>query len=548
MSERSQQSPGATLASAGQEAASLRRLVVPRRAGGDYRWALVAAVGVLAAGLLALGFGFRVVSDDDYARVLLAQRFARAPRLDPTGTSWLPFPFWAMGGVMRALGPTLAVARGFALASAGASGLLLWAAGRAAGLSSATAALGALLPFSAPALAPFAAAPVPELLTAALATYGVAAACFGGRLAAVAGGTALLAACLSRYEVWSLAAYAAVVCLARAAFGGEGAGPASAAGEGRTGEGRTGGAGRGGARAAAALAALLALAGPIGWLSWNHHAHGDALSFARRVASYHASVSPSPPSLAGLVAGYPAALVREAPGVVVAAAFALAFGRGARGRWALLLGAGLTQLVALAAAELRGGAPTHHPGRALAAAWCLFGLVAAGEVERLWRSRGRTVGGRGASNKLGALGAIAVICAFTVAISTGFVGRLRSVSEGFGPARAEELALGRALAARIAPGERVLVAPPSYGYLAMLVAFGRPDDVTALVPRAVDPRSTADDPFASPASLARAVAGARARWVLATGAQRAAAEASGLRGVPLTEAWWLYDARGAQAP
>jgi hypothetical protein len=32
------------------------------------------------------------VSDDDYARVVIAQRLSLA--LDPSGTSWLPFPFW----------------------------------------------------------------------------------------------------------------------------------------------------------------------------------------------------------------------------------------------------------------------------------------------------------------------------------------------------------------------------------------------------------------------------------------------------------------------
>ncbi len=38
--------------------------------------------------------GFEQVSDDDYARTVIAQLFAHSPRWDPSGTSWLPLPFW----------------------------------------------------------------------------------------------------------------------------------------------------------------------------------------------------------------------------------------------------------------------------------------------------------------------------------------------------------------------------------------------------------------------------------------------------------------------
>ncbi len=39
--------------------------------------------------------GFRALSDDDYARISIAQHFTREPSFDPSGTSWLPAPFWA---------------------------------------------------------------------------------------------------------------------------------------------------------------------------------------------------------------------------------------------------------------------------------------------------------------------------------------------------------------------------------------------------------------------------------------------------------------------
>ncbi|HEU4538951.1 MAG TPA: glycosyltransferase family 39 protein, partial [Polyangiaceae bacterium] len=508
-------------------------------AGGAWRWALAPALGYLAAAAIVLALGFEAVSDDDYARALIAQRFARAPRLDPSGSSWLPFPFWVMGALMRAFGPSLAVARASALGWAAASGLLLWAAGRRAGLSPAAAALGALAPLTAPAIAPLAAAHVPELPTAALATYGVATACGGRGRALVGGGLALAAACLSRYEAWPLALYAALALGARARHER--------------------------ARGPAAIAASLAVAGPLAWLGWNHLAHGDALWFARRVAFYHANVARPPGAVAGALGGYPLALVREAPGLVLAAFVVLLAGREARRRWGLPLGAGLALLVALSAAEARGGAPTHHPERALLACWCLLGVAVAGEGAR-WL--GAAAGGRsaerqgpgatGATEATGApgktsatgatgatggvraareWGAAALVASVTVA---GFAWRARAMADEVGPARADELALGRALAGRVEPGERVLLAPPSYAHLAAIAAFGRPDDVIARLPRAVDPRSTAPDPFADEASLARAIEGAGARWLLATGEQRRVAEASGLRGGPLVGSWWLY--------
>ncbi len=559
---------------------------------GAWRWA--PALGYVGAGLIALALGFRAISDDDYARAQIAQRFALDPRLDPTGSSWLPFPFWALGAAMRAFGPTLETARALALAWAAASGLLLWAAGRVAGLPPRAAALGALAPLGAPSLAPLAAAHVPELPTAALATYGVMAACFGEGLAPIAGGAALFAAALSRYEAWPLALYAACVLAARAVRNARPGPPAPPAPDRPGGApapaglagGRPGSAtvraglarGRPGAPAAYALAAAIALAGPCAWLAWNHLAHADALSFARRVAAYHASVQRAAPTLGRALAGYPWALVREAPGLFCAVLALLACRRGAIWRWGLPLGAGLTLLVSLCLAEARGGAPTHHPERALVAIWCLFGVTLAGEGARLWGSwrvgggvsragggaaragggaaraggggaragDGRSRGGRARAGGGAPLGrrALAAGASLGVIAAAGFAWRLRSLPGDFGPSRADELALGRALAGRVGPGERVLIAPSSYGFLAASVAFGRPDDLRAFVPRAVDPRSTSEDPFARAPALARGRASAGARWALATGPQRTVAEALGLRGAPLVGAWWLYDAGG----
>jgi hypothetical protein len=77
------------------------------------------------------------------------------------------------------------------------------------------------------------------------------------------GGLALLAATLSRYEAWPIAA-------AFALLAGVGA--------------------RGKTLALAAGAGLLALLGPAGWIAWNRHAHGEALHFLGRVAAYRKAV------------------------------------------------------------------------------------------------------------------------------------------------------------------------------------------------------------------------------------------------------------------
>ena len=61
-------------------------------------------------------FGVWTLSDDDYARISIAQGFAREPHFDPSGTSWLPAPFWAYGAAFRAFGTGLSVARAWASA------------------------------------------------------------------------------------------------------------------------------------------------------------------------------------------------------------------------------------------------------------------------------------------------------------------------------------------------------------------------------------------------------------------------------------------------
>src|ERR1700720_407365 len=88
----------------------------------------------LAIGAWILHTGFTHVSDDDYARTVIAEQFAHAPRLDPSGTSWLPVPFWVEGLVMMAAGRSLAVARAVSVVLGAASVAAPYLAMRAVGM------------------------------------------------------------------------------------------------------------------------------------------------------------------------------------------------------------------------------------------------------------------------------------------------------------------------------------------------------------------------------------------------------------------------------
>ena len=71
----------------------------------------IIATAKTVVSLALLWSGFRSISDDDFSRVAIAQQFAVHPHLDPSGTSWLPLPFWVYGGAMKAFGLSLATAQ-----------------------------------------------------------------------------------------------------------------------------------------------------------------------------------------------------------------------------------------------------------------------------------------------------------------------------------------------------------------------------------------------------------------------------------------------------
>jgi hypothetical protein len=423
---------------------------------------LVALTKALASAIV-LATGFRAISDDDFARVVIAEAWAHAPRLDPSGTSWLPFPFWLQGTVLAIAGRSLDVARATSLVIGVVSALVVYLAARWITRDARAALAGAVLAAIFPWSARLGVATVPELPTAALTLLALASLVpsEGARPLAsrrLLGALALLVATLSRYEPWPIAAGFALLSLADARR----------------------------ARAAdcsrLVAAAALAVTGPAAWIAWNHHAHGEALHFLTRVAAYKKALGAGTDesALTRLLA-YPVALVREEPELFTALTvlfFALAWTtrlsalrpRLARVDRPLILA--LAQIAALSLAMVKDGAPTHHPERAVLVAMLLAAVIAGDLAASLLASprvRGAVVASTAAAVTLAAL-----------------VIRPRiTADESFTP-RAHEVAIGRAARAHVAPGERVLVEVVDYGHLAIVAALGRPED--AVLDRSIDPR------------------------------------------------------------
>ncbi|MBX3183995.1 MAG: glycosyltransferase family 39 protein [Polyangiaceae bacterium] len=256
-------------------------------------WPLVAALLLkLALGLGLLSAGFHAVSDDDFARVFIAQQFAASPKLDPSGTSWLPLPFWLNGGAMRLFGMSLTTARYVAIASGLIATLLIYVSARWLRMSRVEAALGAALSGAFPYAMVLGVATVPEALTAA-AVVAASVSCTQSRVWVRGFGGALLgAATLSRYEAWPVAAGFAALTLwdARSL--------------------------RGRSRAGYVAAATLSLTGCLGWVLHGVFHHGNATFFVDRVASYRRAIGAAPTSLWDSLLGYPLSLLRGEPELI----------------------------------------------------------------------------------------------------------------------------------------------------------------------------------------------------------------------------------------
>jgi hypothetical protein len=412
-----------------------------------------------AACALVLALGFDHVSDDDFARVTIAQSFAYAPKLDPSGTSWLPFPFWTLGSLMAAAGRSLTVARAASIALASLAATLPYLALR---LRGATRAAG-LLAVAFAALSPWSlwlgASTVPESFTASFTAAAAIAlgassqekddpsACGPARIGFA---LALLAACLSRYEPWPVAAVLAIVLANRALA-----------------------ASRPKERWRELLLAAIVAFGPLAWLAWNAHAHGDALHFFQRVARFKRALGDGTQETLPALLLYPRLLLTRRPDVMLALGCVLVSGRlfaasGAelRRRWAVPLACAAAQLVFLAYGNVRDGAPAHHPERALLGLVFLTAAFTADALAGVLASapeRARTA----------ALGMVALVALSWLVNGTGLLDEVPAT--GPTEVRTSQIAAGRALAAEKV--EHVVLTPCAYEHFALVAAFGAPERV-----------------------------------------------------------------------
>ncbi len=406
---------------------------------------LVALKAVAGAWVLCRGFSH--ISDDDYSRVVIAEQFAHVPAFDPSGTSWLPWPFWANGSAMLLFGRSLAVAEGVAWLFGLASVMIGYFAMRALGVARGAAWLAVAVVTATPWNAWLGVATVPEALTAALIAAGAMS--IAVPRARIYGAIALLVASLSRYEAWPVCAVFALVCLASLA---------RASNEDRAREG---------------LALSLALLGPCLWLAWNAHAHGSALHFVARVARYRRSLGLEIPLYDRLVT-YPRALVVGAPEIAVLGLAGWLGDPEVRARWRAPLVTMGVLLLFLVYGDVHDGAPTHHPERALLACWWVlagFGVDGGGSfVLRHVRGRPKREAWAVAFGVAGAIG----LWARTLERTDHAPGR--SLEES------RDIQIERGLALRATAAPHVTLVPCAYEHFALIAAFGAPERVTTGAP------------------------------------------------------------------
>jgi hypothetical protein len=405
-------------------------------------------VGVkVLVSLWVLHQGFTHVSDDDYARTVIAEQLAHAPRLDPSGTSWLPLPFWLEGGVMMVAGRTLGVARALALVLGAASVAAPYLAMRVVGVRRSAAVAATALAIVLPWSAWLGVATVPEAWFGALVAAAVLAM---GRVEVrpwVA--AALLVAALSRYEAWPTCALMAALCVWGWARPREG-----------------------GSRGRELACAAVAVAGPAAWMAWNAHAHGSALHFVARVTTFRQAIGAADVPLTEKLLAYPRALAVETPEVAVLGAvglvgLAVPGLREVRERWRWGLTAAMAILLFLVWGDVRDGAPTHHPARALAALWWL--LLGAGVDVAV------TLVARLPPRRRALAAATAALAGFAWC---AWLPARWEASPGRSEAEQREVPIARGLELRARDVRHVDVTPCAFEHFALLAAWGAPERAT----------------------------------------------------------------------
>jgi hypothetical protein len=143
-----------------------------------------------------------------------------------------------------------------------------------------------------------------------------------------------------------------------------------------------------------------------------------------------------------------------------------------RRRWRWPLTGALAVAVFLGVADLRSGAPTHHPERALVAVtWSvtLFGIEGAARAREAWWRKRKPWRRAADVVAIGAMAAWGVTWPARVA---------RYPAQHADEERAPQLARGASFRANGAA--HLLVTPCAYEHFALIAAYGAPEDVTVL--------------------------------------------------------------------
>lgn len=437
--------------------------------------ALVVAGLKTAISLAVLGTGFRALSDDDFARIVIAERFASAPSFDPSGTSWLPFPFWLTGAVMAVADRSVTVARATAFVLGVVATVLLWLAARWLGAERRAAIVGAVIGSAFPYAAWLGVATIPEAMTGAFVVLGIASLSRSEPRFRLVGALALALGCLSRYEPWPVAlifaAYSSWDAVRRK-------------------------------KPALFAAVVLSVSGAIAWLLHGIFRHQDAFFFVKRVAAYRRAVGGGDGSVVEAFFRYPLMLFRCEPEIATLALVGgvglLVVGRRAPfaryGRGAVAL---LGLLGFLVMGELRDGAPTHHAERALFAIWLFAALFAADALIELASVPAHRL-------RLAAVSSVLVgLAAFIV---RPWYARRDSFID-----RTTEIELGRAAKQTAKAHERLAIDHPDFGFYALISGFGAPERAFAIDDH--DPRAPRVD-ASSPEALRAVVTRERATLVV----------------------------------
>jgi len=418
----------------------------------ELRYGALAGVVKLLASTAFLLTGFVALSDDDYSRVVIAQGFAAAPSWDPSGTSWLPFPFWLKGSALRVLSNSFEVAQATSVFASAAALLPLYFAARFWGSTRWQATFGVALAGLLPYSVVLGAATPPDAFCAALIATAILTLGRSELAPLTLGGAALSIATLSRYESWPVALVFALVVLVRAIR----------------------------LRSVALLGpAFLAIFGPVAWILHGALNHGDALFFVARVTQYQKALGLAPSSAWANGFRTPLALLRFEPEIMLLA-FAVALLAAAKrttpktlagGGWA----ACLALFLFLVWGDLRASTATHHAERTLLSLWMLAAILLVrglGQLRVLLTRRDQAV----------------LVCIAMLGITARFTwGGFSS----FAP-RSEERDIGVRAASLIPATDPVQVLTTDYGYFAILASLARPG--LAKSADTHDPRTRAESP------------------------------------------------------